>query len=107
MPRSPSVFLRRRAAPGSRRFLPLLGLRTTPMPDTLQSFCLHRALASTLTTLHLEPVSNVADQVRAARESVLLVAEPDLAVLVVTGSDRATWLNGLVTCDVVKLEEGD
>ena len=43
---------------------------------------------------------------RAARESVLLVAEPDLALVVVTGDDRATWLNGLVTCDVAKLSDG-
>ena len=53
------------------------------------------------------PVPTVAEQVRAARESVLLVAEPDLAVLVVTGDDRAAWLNGLVTCDVAKLAEGN
>jgi tRNA-modifying protein YgfZ len=52
-------------------------------------------------------VPTVAEQVRAARESVLLVAEPDLAVLVVRGGDRAAWLNGLVTCDVVKLPEGN
>jgi len=44
--------------------------------------------------------------VRAAHESVLLVAEPDLALVVVTGDDRASWLNGLVTCDVAKLEDG-
>ena len=46
------------------------------------------------------------EQVRAARESVLLVSAPDLAVFVVTGGDRASWLNGLVTCDVAKLEPG-
>jgi folate-binding protein YgfZ len=37
---------------------------------------------------------------------VLLVAEPDLTLVVVTGDDRATWLNGLVTCDVAKLADG-
>lgn len=46
------------------------------------------------------------NQVRAAHESVLLVAEPDLALVVVTGDDRASWLNGLVTCDVAKLADG-
>jgi hypothetical protein len=56
-------------------------------------------------TLHLERVDPDM-QIRAARDSVLLVAEPDLALVVVTGEDRATWLNGLVTCDVVKLEDG-
>lgn len=37
---------------------------------------------------------------------MLVVPEPDLAVIVVTGDDRASWLNGLVTCDVTKLELG-
>lgn len=43
---------------------------------------------------------------RAAHDSVLVVAEPDLALMVVTGDDRASWLNGLVTCDVAKLADG-
>jgi len=47
------------------------------------------------------------EQVRAARESVLLVPHPELATLVVTGADRETWLNGLLTCDVVKAREGE
>jgi folate-binding protein YgfZ len=75
------------------------------MPDT-ESFCLQAALASTFARLHLEPVVSPSQQVRAAHESVLLVAEPDLALVVVTGGDRASWLNGLVTCDVAKLEDG-
>ena len=37
---------------------------------------------------------------------MLLVAEPELALVVVTGDDRAAWLNGLVTCDVAKLADG-
>jgi folate-binding protein YgfZ len=82
-----------------------LGLRTTPIPDTA-SFCLFGALASTFARLHLELVISPSQQVRAAHESVLLVAEPDLALLVVTGYDRASWLNGLVTCDVAKLADG-
>ena len=52
--------------------------------------------------LHLVTVDDVAEQVRAARESVLVVPHPDLATLVVTGGDRETWLNGLLTCDVLK-----
>ena len=75
------------------------------MPDTA-SFCLFGALASTFARLHLERVISPSDQVRAAHESVLLVAEPDLALVVVTGDDRASWLNGLVTCDVAKLADG-
>jgi len=75
------------------------------MPDTA-SFCLLGALASTFVRLHLERVISPPDQVRAAHDSVLLVAEPDLAIVVVTGGDRASWLNGLVTCDVAKLPDG-
>jgi folate-binding protein YgfZ len=52
-------------------------------------------------------VSTIAEQVRAARETVLLVAHPDLSTLVVTGADRETWLNGLLTCDVVKAPRGE
>ncbi len=74
------------------------------MPDTA-SFCLLGALASTFARLHLERVISPSQQVRAAHETVLLVAEPDLALVVVTGEDRASWLNGLVTCDVAKLAE--
>ena len=49
---------------------------------------------------------DVAAQVQAARAKALYVAAPSLAVLPVRGGDRRTWLNGLVTCDVTKLEEG-
>jgi len=49
---------------------------------------------------------SVSDQVRAARQSVLVVPHPDLATLVVTGADRETWLNGLLTCDVAKAQQG-
>jgi hypothetical protein len=51
-------------------------------------------------------VASVSDQVRAAREAVVLVPAADLAVVTITGDDRETWLNGLVTCDVKKLVEG-
>jgi folate-binding Fe-S cluster repair protein YgfZ len=36
------------------------------------------------------------------KEDVVLVERADLAVLVVNGADRQTWLNGLVTCDLTK-----
>lgn len=36
-----------------------------------------------------------------------LLAPFALRVLEITGKDRATWLNGLVTCDVAKLAVGD
>jgi folate-binding protein YgfZ len=43
---------------------------------------------------------------RAARESVLAVRAADRAGIVVTGKDRTTWLNGLVTCELAKLVAG-
>ena len=48
-----------------------------------------------------------ASQVRAARETVLAVPEPDLGVLTVTGKDRESWLNGLVTCNLAKGTRGE
>ncbi|HXX69977.1 MAG TPA: glycine cleavage T C-terminal barrel domain-containing protein [Polyangiaceae bacterium] len=42
-------------------------------------------------------------QVAAARTHVLAVPVPDRVTLEVTGHDRVTWLNGLVTCDLGKL----
>lgn len=41
-------------------------------------------------------------QVTAARRAVLALPRDDLATLVVTGSDRLSWLNGLLTCDLLK-----
>jgi folate-binding protein YgfZ len=46
------------------------------------------------------------DQVAAAKERALAVREDGLAVLVVTGKDRVAWLNGLLTCDLVKRAPG-
>ncbi len=46
-------------------------------------------------------------QVDAARGAVLAVRSPDLVTLVVTGKDRISWLNGLVTCDLVKRPDGE
>jgi len=49
-------------------------------------------------------VSDAASQ--AARSGALLVREPERRVLSVTGPDRATWLNGVVTCEVAALPPG-
>jgi len=46
-------------------------------------------------------------QLAAAKGSALAIRTPDRAVLRITGSDRATWLNGVVTCDVAKMKVGD
>lgn len=46
-------------------------------------------------------------QVAAARRAVLALPEPDLTALSVTGKDRITWLNGLVTCNLASCREGE
>jgi folate-binding protein YgfZ len=46
-------------------------------------------------------------QVDAARQASLALPSGDLATLVVTGRDRVSWLNGLVTCDLVKRPDGE
>jgi folate-binding protein YgfZ len=52
-------------------------------------------------------MNEVATQVEAARSNVLVVPATDLVVLRVTGGDRQSWLNGLVTCDLAPLRPGD
>lgn len=47
------------------------------------------------------------DAARAARETVLLVPARDRSAVLVTGKDRTTWLNGLVTCELAKRERGE
>jgi tRNA-modifying protein YgfZ len=41
-----------------------------------------------------------------ARTSALIVREAERGILRVRGSERATWLNGVVTCDVAAVEPG-
>jgi tRNA-modifying protein YgfZ len=53
------------------------------------------------------PMPSPKNQVDAARRAVLVLPGPQLATLVVTGKDRVSWLNGLVTCDLVKWTLGD
>jgi folate-binding protein YgfZ len=53
------------------------------------------------------PLSNAKSQMDAARGAVLAVPSPELAALVVTGKDRVSWLNGLVTCDLLKRPDGE
>ncbi len=52
-------------------------------------------------------MTDTANQVKSARATVLVVPASELATLVVTGGDRLTWLNGLVTCDLAKRRPGD
>lgn len=44
---------------------------------------------------------------RAARETVLVSSAADRTAILLTGKDRWTWLNGLVTCELLKRERGD
>jgi folate-binding protein YgfZ len=46
------------------------------------------------------------DAGRASRDSVLVVPATDRSAILVTGKDRLTWLNGLVTCELAKRERG-
>jgi tRNA-modifying protein YgfZ len=46
-------------------------------------------------------------QRRAAEEGALLHPRPDLGALVVTGKDRLSWLNGLVTCELAGKKPGE
>jgi tRNA-modifying protein YgfZ len=48
----------------------------------------------------------VNDIVEFTRKGALLVARPERETLVVTGPERAGWLNGLVTCDVTQVAAG-
>ncbi len=51
-------------------------------------------------------MSAPSEAARATRESVLVVPARDRAAIVVSGKDRTSWLNGLVTCDLAKRERG-
>jgi len=44
---------------------------------------------------------------RALHEGALLLRAPSLGTLAITGKDRQTWLNGLVTCDLATRRVGD
>jgi tRNA-modifying protein YgfZ len=46
-------------------------------------------------------------EARAAAESLLVHSRPELGAIAVTGPDRVTWLNGLVTCELAKAKPGD
>jgi folate-binding protein YgfZ len=52
-------------------------------------------------------MTTIDHQRRAADEAALIHARPDLAALIVTGKDRQTWLNGLVTCELAGKKPGE
>lgn len=49
---------------------------------------------------------DLGEELQIAKHGALAVRERDRTVLRVTGEDRVTWLNGIVTCDVAKLTPG-
>jgi folate-binding protein YgfZ len=49
----------------------------------------------------------IGEQVAWAKASALVVAAPERCVLEVTGADRLSWLNALLTCDLQSRKEGD
>jgi tRNA-modifying protein YgfZ len=51
----------------------------------------------------MTPIDDLDEPRRALREGALVRSMPELGTLVVTGADRQTWLNGLVTCDLAPL----
>jgi hypothetical protein len=51
-------------------------------------------------------MTDLEPQRRAFHEGVLLQRAPELGAIVVTGKDRTSWLNGLLTCDLAPLREG-
>ena len=52
------------------------------------------------------PVATLASQLEHARKDALFVRARDLEVLVVRGSDRISWLNGLLTCNLATVAAG-
>jgi folate-binding protein YgfZ len=50
---------------------------------------------------------SVVSALEKAASAALVIPAPERAALVITGEDRRTWLNGLVTCDVVKPKVGE
>jgi tRNA-modifying protein YgfZ len=51
-------------------------------------------------------IGDIERERRAAHEGALIQPAPLLGTIVVTGADRRSWLNGLITCELAKLEPG-
>jgi tRNA-modifying protein YgfZ len=51
-------------------------------------------------------MASASEQGAKAKETILAVPLTDRAAMVVRGPDRTSWLNGLITCDLAKLEPG-
>jgi folate-binding protein YgfZ len=46
------------------------------------------------------------EELAAARTSAVVLRAPEVGTLLVSGADRSSWLNGLVTCELAKLKPG-
>ncbi len=55
----------------------------------------------------MSPAPSYETQRDAATSSALVIAMPELATMEVTGGDRQTWLNGLLTCNLAPLRVGE
>lgn len=51
-------------------------------------------------------MSDVDLQIKALESGVLVRPMPQLATILLSGDDRQSWLNGMLTCDVAKLAPG-
>lgn len=49
---------------------------------------------------------DLSSQRRALLEGSLLLSAPELGTLAISGKERQTWLNGMITCDLAPLREG-
>ncbi|WP_394827478.1 YgfZ/GcvT domain-containing protein [Pendulispora albinea] len=63
-------------------------------------------VTSSLSGSSFSPEPSLSSQIEHARRAALLVRATDLAVIVVTGGDRISWLNGLVTCNLANVTPG-
>lgn len=54
----------------------------------------------------MSEIDGLAEQRRALREGALVLRMDELGTLVVTGADRQTWLNGMLTCELSGLRAG-
>lgn len=52
------------------------------------------------------PQVDLATARRALHEGALLLPAKELGTITIRGKDRQTWLNGIITCDLAKLGEG-
>jgi folate-binding protein YgfZ len=52
------------------------------------------------------PTASLEVQLEAAKSAALVIDAPELATIDVTGGDRQSWLNGLLTCDLAPLRAG-